>query len=570
MSVPAPVLCVTQPVLQLLLCLRNDDFSPESGVQQEHCTVIQQVAEFTRTYQARMTEITGLPLEPDRVADDRWATDSFDGLARLLDGRSEPLTDGRYLLNLTITLVEPGGRLSGTCQTRIYTSHDAFIVQVGIDRQGAWRGTLGDGYRLLGGVFNADLLRRSESPAWYGAALTYWAMADDGCDVSAYLEDTRAIIGRLVRKTRVEHGVLWHGAASVPGRVHDAWLLMSPHLARDKQQRLNERFFAAEAPHVRACINQLRFRHYHRQLETDRPLLLHEEQQLDDAGLALLRTIDAHSRSEAPQITHFRSEASEDFQREVHRAANRLAWYRSHVSELKRTRRTLHIARRNYVIHAASILSDRARLEILGSDSHESAAVRLLTHWKDAPDGGDENLLTDFGQMREVCDQLSADLEYSDEAIERNRAVLQSSTEQLQIAGQRELGEISHHMSIDSAAVVATLLAFVAVEALVKPLDLDHSIFGLGLVLCVASLAFSILVWKAQGRHPKTLLERGSLVVTIGVIAATIASALAESTQPPRGTGDDAMRVLRFDYVEYVAAALVAMGVISRFIWRKR
>jgi hypothetical protein len=579
MSVSAPVLFVKEPVLQLLLCLHNDDLNRDA--RSERCTVVKHVANFTRTYPARMSQTTGLEFEATCDADDGWAAEGFSELEALLDGSTEPLADGRYLLNMTVKLALPGERLSGTCQTRIYTSQDAFIVQVSIDRQGLWRGALGDGYRMLGGVFDASLTAGSDSRAWYGASLTYWAMADDGCEVTAYVDDALALVGRpphptlasgsqSLRKTRIDHGVLWHGAANLPRTPrlsHDAWVLLSPNLPFETQERINARFFAPEAPHVRACINQLRFRHYQRELEDDRPDLLREEQKLDDEGLALLRTIEAHSRLDAPLIT-------EEFQHEVHQVANRLAWFRSHVSELKRTRRTLHIARRNYVIHAASIVNDGAQLEILGSDSHESAAVRLLTQWKKAPDGGDENLLADFGEMREVCDQLSTDLEYSDEAIERNRAMLQSSTEQLQMAEHHHLKEISHHMSIDSAAVVASLAAFVAVEALVKPLDLDHSIFGLGLVLCVASLAFSVLVWKAKGPNPKTLLERGSIVVTFGVIAATLASALAlapmTGTESPRVLSDEAMRVLRFDYVEYVAAALLAMGVIYKLIWRKR
>jgi hypothetical protein len=122
--------------------------------------------------------------------------------------------------------------------------------------------------------------------------------------------------------------------------------------------------------------------------------------------------------------------------------------------------------------------------------------------------------------MRIAREQLDAELDYSDWVIGRNAAVLESSTQQLQIAGQRELGEMSHHLAIDSAAVVATLFAFVVLEAVSKPLGLEQNVVGIGMVMAAAALAFSALIWQASFR--KGPLQLGSVALTVALIGVTL------------------------------------------------
>ena len=86
--------------------------------------------------------------------------------------------------------------------------------------------------------------------------------------------------------------------------------------------------------------------------------------------------------------------------------------------------------------------------------------------------------------------------------------------------------EIGHHLSIDSAAVVASVLAVIVVEAILKESKVDWVWWFLALTLVIGSFA-AIQVFGRKS------LDRFSVAMTIGLGGA----ALAESLMEPRTFG---------------------------------
>jgi hypothetical protein len=99
---------------------------------------------------------------------------------------------------------------------------------------------------------------------------------------------------------------------------------------------------------------------------------------------------------------------------------------------------------------------------------------------------------------------------------------------------------MSHHLAIDSAAVVATLLAYVVFEGLIKPLSMKHTVLAVGAMLSVASLAFTVLVWPAERR--KGPLQIASAGLTGALIVATLAAAFVAGAEETENYAAKAMR----------------------------
>ena len=99
---------------------------------------------------------------------------------------------------------------------------------------------------------------------------------------------------------------------------------------------------------------------------------------------------------------------------------------------------------------------------MIRSRDQEEAAANFLDSLED-----DEIFATSLGQTQGKRSQLDSDLSYDDFLIARYSGSLRSAADQLKIAGERELGEIGLHISVDSAAVVASVAAILVVEVVI-------------------------------------------------------------------------------------------------------
>jgi len=217
------------------------------------------------------------------------------------------------------------------------------------------------------------------------------------------------------------------------------------------------------------------------------------------------------------------------FQRKLAVAGTVLSDYRQSVSILKKLRRTFLVNQRMYLIYSVTLVSERGKHLLANSIDQETAAAKFL-----ATCDHDEIFAAELSRFQGIRNQANSDIDYAMSEIERHQASLQSAGEQLRIAGEREIGEAAHHLSVDSAAVVASIAAVIATETILKPIE-EHperaiASWFLTAALIVGSFAVTQILSTGCSGKP---MERRSLALALGCLGAFLANRFAVHLLPP-------------------------------------
>lgn len=445
------------------------------------------------------------------------------------------------LVNLR-RMVPADGPVSPTLyQALLYTHADALIGQIAISNYDPWSGVLRNGWRDLTNIlragFSGSALSRA-SQGVFGISAVYWALGDVDLDAVAFRDEVAFLSqGRALRSSQTDIGHLWSCDVPVlPDALNIAqrlWILITRRSQwaeeqankRYSQPRLNgpsDFAVVALADHKFGFESAEYFRE-RASLERMRETLTRRAQWIVDA-----------QRYHEENLNEVRAPDSIEFQQKLTRAATNVADFSQAVASVKELRRTLHINRDNFLINCPALLSADGATAIASADRQRDAALRFLA---DLRAKQQEHIFsTELGRMQNTCDQLDADVEYANLLLERFGASLSSGREQLQIAGERQLGEISHHIAVDTAAVVASLAAIVAVELLKLRGTLEHSpVFAGNIILLAVTASFAFVQMLTSPFHGKTWLERASFAATGGFIAGAFVAWRTNSTLPAFG-----------------------------------
>jgi hypothetical protein len=454
----------------------------------------------------------------------------------------KPVSQSRYVRASDIDLAELGSsptnfelvfqahtqypqlRVGTYYECLTYAYHDALIVQITITKFSDWVGTFTAGWNelftSLCSGFDAKALNYALNGA-LGASAVYWAIAEDGSKPELYSDEIREIAAdNNLQKTGTDlGGPLWRCDGPIFANAmdisQDLWMLVTPRSEKNEKE-MNRRFwqpYASDPPDFSVvALAQHKIAYERTQHTQERPGLAKARTSLDQRASKLVRL----QRNLSRELDELRSHEALEFQQQVAHANASLADYRHFVSLLKELRRTVMINRRIYLINCVALISSIGAKRVAGSIHQEQVAADLL-----ASSQQDEIFGSYLGKLQGFCQQLDSDIDYADSLVERHAATLHSAGEQLRISGERELGEIAHHLSIDSAAVVASVIAVIAVETVLKsPLETTHGIgasaWFLTLFLVVGSFAATqVLSSGGQGKK----LERGSLALSGGLLA---------------------------------------------------
>lgn len=399
----------------------------------------------------------------------------------------------------------------------LYSYHDALILQVMITKFKDWSGGFLDGWKELTGslrsCFDEEGLAGAQ-PATLGVSAVYWAIADSHSGIGSYEEVFRAIaedwdLGQTVTDLDAP---LWHCKRPLfPGCQaisQDLWMLVTP---RQAEAQVNPRFYQPRhnGPPDFAVVALARHK-----IAYERTVYLREQEGAkrirDDLERRVRKIVDMQRRL-GPELEELRSHDAVEFQRELAEAGAILADYGQSVGLLKGLHNAVAVNQRNFLINAVALISRQGADEVARSVDQEPAAARFL-----AGSHRDQIFARETSSFQGLCQQLGSDVEFGNSVTERHAATLRSARDQLQIAGQRELGEIAHHLSIDSAAIVASVVAVVVTEMILKP---ESSVGGpiarwsFALALVVGSFALTqVLSSGCRGKH----MERWSTAISGG------------------------------------------------------
>jgi hypothetical protein len=398
-----------------------------------------------------------------------------------------------------------------------YCYHDALILQVMITKFKDWSGGFLDGWNELTGslraCFNEEALAGAQ-PATLGVSAVYWAIADSNPGMGAREEPFRAIAEeRDLSQSATDLGApLWHCEHPLfPGCQaisQDLWMLVTP---RQAEAQVNPRFYQPRlnGPPDFAIVALARHK-----IAYERTEYLREQQGAnrihDDLERRIRKMVDMQRRL-GPELEELRSHNAVEFQRELAATGAVLADYGQSVGLLKEIRNTVAVNQRNFLINSVALISQQGADEVARSVDQEAAAARFF-----AGSHRDQIFARETSTFQGLCQQLDSELEYGNSLTERHAATLGSARDQLQISGQRELGEIAHHLSIDSAAVVASVVAVIATEMILRPespVGDPIARWSLAFALVVGSFALTqVLSSGCRGKH----LERWSTAIAIG------------------------------------------------------
>jgi hypothetical protein len=247
------------------------------------------------------------------------------------------------------------------------------------------------------------------------------------------------------------------------------------------------------------------------------------------------------------KLENLRSHESEELGRQLAKASAVLADYRNSVNVLKRVRQTIAINRRNFLVNGVELISTEGKLQMERSADWEQAALAFLSSLRE-----DGIFLPEIGRIQAMFQQLDSDIDYSESVCEAHTASLHAVSDQLRIAGERHLGEMAHHLSIDSAAVVASIFAVIAVEIVLKDAVSKPAAWFLSLFLIVGSFGGTQIL---SSRWRGAWLERTSLGLATGCLACYLVLKLGY----PRYSWD---RLLP-SHARYVVLLVVAFLVAS-------
>jgi hypothetical protein len=284
-----------------------------------------------------------------------------------------------------------------------------------------------------------------------------------------------------------------------------------------------------------------------------------ENQKMDAIGADLeKRVLDiVHlQRKLGPELDELLSQEAIGFQRKLAVAGTVLSDYRQSVSILKKLRRTFLINQRMYLIYSVSLVSERGKYLLANSIDQETAAAKFLANCDQ-----DEIFAAELSRFQGIRNQTNSDIDYAMSEIERHQASLQSAGEQLRIAGEREIGEAAHHLSVDSAAVVASITAVIATEMILKPIEEhpERAIASWSLTVALILGSFAVTQMLSTGCSGKPM-ERRSLALALGCFAVFLVNrfAVALPTVPA---------IARLHLPEVVAFLVCGFG--SLYVYRR-
>jgi hypothetical protein len=422
----------------------------------------------------------------------------------------------------------------------VFAYHDALILQVMISKFEDWSGSFDEGWRalteILDSCFDGIPLRASQRET-FGVSVVYWAIADSHSEIGAQQEEFRAVAGDIeLSQAATDVGApLWHCERQMfrdcPELSQDLWMMITP---RHAEPRVNPRFYQPRTNSPADFIIMALARHKIAYERTEYLLERQGAKRIQDDLERRVREIVDTQRRLGPELEELRSQSAVQFQRKLAEAGAVLADYGQSVGLLKELRRTVVINQRTFAIHSVALISTRGADEVARSVDQEGAAARFL-----AKSHRDEIFVPETSGFQGLCIQLDSEIDYGTALAERHMRSLSSARDQLRIAGERELGEIAHHLSIDSAAVVASVVAVLVLEMIVTPSRIDTDVIGIGrwflaLGLIVGSFALTqILSSGCRGKQ----LERGSAAVAAGLMGAFFANWYLTSGHLPFLTG---------------------------------
>lgn len=413
-------------------------------------------------------------------------------------------------------------------QCLVYAHIDTLVFQIVIGRYDPWTGSLTEGWRELVESLRAGFDGRSLESAkhrTFGASLVYWAMADNEIEPGAYANEVCGIAAdHRLRCTQTDIGLLWQSDSrtfpEAQSVSQDQWVLVTPR-SKDAEAEANSRYnqprLNSPPDFAIAALARHKFAFEWAQYAQEHENLERMRRSLDRRSRWIIETQRFHGAS----LSELGGHESLEFQEKLARAANNLADYGHTVGLIKELRRTLQVNRTNFLVNCTALISSEGARQVSLSQHQEEAASLFLAAWQQ--EKKEEIFRSELGRMQGLCDQIDADIEYAELLIERHTASLRSGSEQLRMAGERELSEISRYHALEAAAVVASLAAVLAVELL----RLGHTfekqpVLSANLILLAVTSSFTIVqMLSGQGR-PRTALHRASFATACGFLAGSL------------------------------------------------
>ena len=441
---------------------------------------------------------------------------------------------GRSLSNFELVFQAhteyPQSRVGTYYECLAYVYHDALIVQITITKFSDWVGSFTEGWNELWSSLNSVFAGNIFDEA-LGVSVVYWAIAEEAEEPEWYSPEIREIAADYnLQKTETDlGGRLWRCDRPMftdsTEISQDLWMLVTPR-SEESEKAVNRRFwqpYSSDPPDFSVvALAQHKIAYEKTRYTEERSKLAVARTSLDQRAGKLLEL----QRNLNKDLDELRSDEALEFQQLLAHANASLADYRRFVSLLKELRRTVTINRRIYLINCVALVSSIGATRIARSLHQEQAASEILGSLQD-----DEIFGSCLGKLQGFCQQLDSDIDYADSLVERHAATLQSAGEQLRISGERELGEIAHHLSIDSAAVVASVAAIIAVETVLK-CSLEERKGGTAegwfLTLFFIAGSFAITQVLSTGGRGKTL-ERSSLAVSVGLFGGYLWARIPEA-----------------------------------------
>jgi hypothetical protein len=419
-----------------------------------------------------------------------------------------------------------------------YVYADALIIQFAISRFSDWVGNLMAGWRELSDElragFNGFILDTAHEMT-FGSSVVYWTIADGHDHPEEYRDEIGVLFeNQRLFRTSTDLGPLWRCERPLFPTTNtvsqDLWILIT---ARSAELEVNKRYYrpsVSDAPDFAVLAlagHKLAFEslQYHAMGKELEPL----SRQLEE-GAAKTLELQAGLGNVLDEL---REHKAVEFQRKLVEGGHQLALYKHEIGRINALRRTLMVNSRNYLINCIALISSVAVVQVIQSRNQEQAAANFLDALKE-----EEIFRTYLGQLQGKWNQIDTDLEYAEVTSENYTASLRSVTDQLWIAGQREVAEIAHHISVDSAAVVASVAAILILELVVKKYEpgahhgaevADHPLLGnlslLALWVVMGSFALTQALsssWRGK------LLERCSFTLASGALGAWLSSFLCE------------------------------------------
>jgi len=449
-----------------------------------------------------------------------------DGIWRTLIGTGEPVT------------FSPSRRDDDLAFEAVaYRHHDVLVTQVMCSSCAAL--PMREGYSATGehvlNSFNRLVLEEA-SATTIGASLFYWQCAPEGTSAATIDDEVSALLadpGQLLARTDV--GCLWLSPdpdfLMAPTVSQDRWVLVTtPEAAQSALPRFVHGGLGTP-PFVTVSIARHKWRYEMREYEHGSRLARRTRAEMADTTRDIASALEEFKGPDLPK-----PDATAALQQAVIRAARVSSELQEVVSRFRALQRTLDVNRINFTTHAPTLLSEAGHGIVRGSQRPEESASAYLDAYTD------EVLFSrQIADMQRSRQQIDADLDYLDHDIRRNDLARQTAQLQLQlelqVAGQTELREMASLHSVEAAAVVASLIAIVAAEAM-KLGGEEHSIAGtngrlaFNVLLLAAAGSFALVRLFATFNQKKTLIERGSVAVTGGFAVGTVVAWIWGRTIP--------------------------------------